>query len=78
MPLEQYHHALLRLQLRASDFAQAFAEAATAAQAVDPAGALRDPLAEQVMSGCAAILRTATAHIPGAREVFVLALFGKD
>lgn len=74
----EYHAALLHLRMQARCFAEAFAEAASAAQAHDPEGGGADPLAQKAMVEIAAVLQTTCDAVPGAAEVFALALTRKD
>lgn len=70
----QYQAALLNLQTQGRAFAAAFKGAAFAAQQFDPDGTKTPPEAEAVMRDLAIVLRATCVLVPGAREVFQLAL----
>jgi hypothetical protein len=71
----QYNLALLHLRQQTHGFVQALGDAARAAQELDSADTQpRYAHAERTLLECAELLRTACAHIPGARELLALAL----
>lgn len=70
-----YEAALLNLRTQARAFTEAFGAAAAAARAFDPRGdSVADPLATQIFREVAELLHTSAVFIPGARELYVLAL----
>lgn len=70
----QYVASLLHLQSAGRSFCAAFRAAAAAAQTLDPRGEQRDPAAETIMLDLAAQLRGVCEHVPGARELFLVAV----
>lgn len=78
MDRTQYVAALLHLQSVGRSFCAAFRDAAAAAQVIDPGGEQRDPAAETIMLDLAAQLRAVCEHVPGARELFLIATASKE
>lgn len=78
MDRAHYIAALLHLQAAGRTFCVAFRDAAAAAQAVDPGGESHDPAANDIMLALAADLRAVAELVPGAREVFQVALTQQD
>jgi hypothetical protein len=72
--MEEYHAALLHLRMQARCFAEAFCETARAANEYDPEGTKTDPVGDRTMIEVAAHLQAACERVPGARDVFALAL----
>lgn len=73
--LDRYQVALLRVVRASGELADALKHAARVARALDSTGQGHDCRAERALSEAAALLRSAAALVPGARELFVLALF---
>lgn len=70
-----YEAALLNLRTQARSFTEAFGAAAAAAREYDPKGeSIADPLSTDVFREVAELLRASAVFVPGARELYALAL----